>query len=126
VLVQAARELAEYFAGRRRQFETPLEPIGTAFQRSVWAALATIPYGRTLSYAALADALGRPGAARAVGAANARNPLSLFLPCHRVLGSGGALTGYAGGLERKRWLLAHEHQTSSTGGLRPPAGERDP
>jgi methylated-DNA-[protein]-cysteine S-methyltransferase len=109
ILARAAAELDAYFAGRLRQFTIPLAPVGTEFQRAVWAALADIEYGVTQTYAELARRLGRPGAARAVGAANARNPISLVLPCHRVVGSGGALTGYAGGLARKRWLLAHEH-----------------
>jgi len=108
VLNLAAAELAEFFAGARRTFTTPLAPSGTAFERSVWALLTTIPYGETRSYGALAAELGRPTAARAVGAANGRNPLSLFVPCHRVIGADGSLTGYAGGTEAKRWLLAHE------------------
>ena len=108
LLDQAAAELREYFGGTRRSFTTPLEPRGTEFQRAVWAALADIEFAGTRSYGQLAAAIGRPRAVRAVGAANGRNPLSLFLPCHRVIGSNGTLTGYAGGLERKRWLLAHE------------------
>jgi methylated-DNA-[protein]-cysteine S-methyltransferase len=108
LLDQAAAELCAYFAGRRRSFETPLAPRGTAFQRAVWSALATIPFGEVRSYSDLARLAGRPGAARAAGAANGRNPLSIFLPCHRVIGSDGSLTGYAGGLAAKRWLLDHE------------------
>jgi methylated-DNA-[protein]-cysteine S-methyltransferase len=108
LLDQAVTELHEYFSGARRSFTTPLDPRGTEFQRLVWAALAQIEFAGTRSYGQLATAIGRPRAVRAVGAANARNPLSLFLPCHRVIGSDGALTGYAGGLDRKRWLLAHE------------------
>lgn len=108
VLDLAARQLAEYFAGARRSFSVPLAPRGTAFQRAVWAALAEIAYGERCSYAALARALGAPRAVRAVGAANARNPLSIVLPCHRVIGSAGDLTGYAGGLTAKGWLLGHE------------------
>jgi methylated-DNA-[protein]-cysteine S-methyltransferase len=104
----AAAELREYFSGTRRSFTTPLEPRGTEFQRAVWAALADIEFAGTRSYGQLAAVIGRPRAVRAVGAANGRNPLSLFLPCHRVIGSDGTLTGYAGGLDRKRWLLAHE------------------
>lgn len=104
----AAAELHEYFSGTRRSFTTPLEPSGTEFQRAVWAALTDIEFAGTRSYGQLAAAIGRPRAVRAVGAANGRNPLSLFVPCHRVIGSDGTLTGYAGGLERKRWLLAHE------------------
>lgn len=108
VLVAARRQLEEYFAGQRRHFELPLAPRGTAFQREVWQALTAIPYGATTSYGALAASLGRPSASRAVGAANGRNPLGIIVPCHRVIGSAGALTGYAGGLERKQALLALE------------------
>lgn len=104
----ARRQLGEYFDGRRRRFDLPLRPAGTPFQRAVWQALLAIPYGSTRSYGELARLLGRPAAARAVGAANAKNPLGILVPCHRVLGCGGALTGYAGGAERKRWLLDHE------------------
>jgi methylated-DNA-[protein]-cysteine S-methyltransferase len=105
----AAREqLAEYFAGRRRRFELPLAPAGTAFQRRVWAALERIPFGETARYGELAEALGAPRAARAVGAANGRNPISIVVPCHRLVGADGTLTGYGGGLERKRFLLALE------------------
>jgi len=108
VLVAARRQLEEYFAGQRRHFDLPLAPRGTAFQREVWQALTAIPYGATTSYGALAASLGRPSASRAVGAANGRNPLGIIVPCHRVIGSAGALTGYAGGLERKQALLALE------------------
>lgn len=108
VLAEAARQLAAYFAGERTQFDLPLNPAGTAFQRTVWAALRTIPHGETRSYGALAAAIGRPGAARAVGAANARNPISIVVPCHRVIGAAGALTGFAGGLATKAALLALE------------------
>jgi methylated-DNA-[protein]-cysteine S-methyltransferase len=104
----AKEQLGAYFAGRRRRFDLALAPRGTAFQRQVWHALARIPFGSAVSYGDLAADLGRPAAARAVGAANGRNPLSIVLPCHRVLGADGALTGYAGGLSTKRWLLAHE------------------
>ncbi|MDC0716834.1 methylated-DNA--[protein]-cysteine S-methyltransferase [Nannocystis bainbridge] len=108
VLDVAARELDEYFAGRRRGFTMVLDPRGTAFQRAVWQALADIGFGEQRTYADLARAIGNPRAVRAVGAANGRNPLSIVLPCHRVVGTGGALTGYAGGLAAKQWLLAHE------------------
>jgi methylated-DNA-[protein]-cysteine S-methyltransferase len=101
----AAEQLGAYFAGELREFDLPLAPLGTPFQRAVWSALRDIPYGRTTSYAELAAAVGRPGAARAVGAANGRNPISIVIPCHRVIGAGGALTGYGGGLPRKRMLL---------------------
>ncbi len=108
ILRQARAQLQEYFAGRRRTFELPLSPQGTPFQRSVWMALATIPYGQTLSYAGLAARLGRPSAMRAVGAANGRNPLPIVLPCHRVIGANGALTGFGGGLPTKQYLLKLE------------------
>jgi methylated-DNA-[protein]-cysteine S-methyltransferase len=108
VLAAAARQIDGYFAGERRAFDLPLAPAGTPFQRAVWDALAAIPFGETRSYADLARAIGSPDAVRAVGAANGRNPLSIILPCHRVVGSAGALTGFAGGLTAKRWLLAHE------------------
>ncbi len=108
VLARAREQLAAYFAGELRAFELPLAPRGSEFQRKVWAALLEIPFGATTSYGALARRLGRPSAARAVGAANGRNPIAILVPCHRVVGASGALTGYAGGLERKRWLLAHE------------------
>ncbi len=108
VLAATAAQLAEYFAGVRTAFDLPLAPRGTAFQRAVWGELAAIPYGETRSYADVARALGQPSATRAVGAANGRNPLSIVVPCHRGVGSVGSLTGFAGGIEGKRWLLAHE------------------
>jgi methylated-DNA-[protein]-cysteine S-methyltransferase len=101
----AARQLAGYFAGQRTEFDLPLAPAGTDFQRRVWAALQTIPYGQTWSYAQLAEKIGRASAVRAVGMANGKNPISLVIPCHRVIGSDGSLTGYGGGLDRKRFLL---------------------
>jgi methylated-DNA-[protein]-cysteine S-methyltransferase len=108
VLVETERQLAEYFAGRRTRFELTLDPSGTEFQREVWSALLTIPFGETRTYAQIARQVGRPDAARAVGAATGRNPLSIVAPCHRVLGSTGALTGFAGGLDVKTRLLALE------------------
>ncbi|WP_343521096.1 methylated-DNA--[protein]-cysteine S-methyltransferase [Sphingomonas sp.] len=105
ILVQATAQVSEYFAGERRIFDVPLDFRGTEFQRSVWQALLTIPYGETRSYAQIARQIGRPTASRAVGAANGRNPVSIIAPCHRVIGTGGALTGFAGGLEAKRMLL---------------------
>jgi methylated-DNA-[protein]-cysteine S-methyltransferase len=108
VLELAAAQLLEYFAGRRRRFELPLAAAGTAFQRQVWAALAAIPWGELRSYAAIARAIERPTAVRAVGAANGRNPLPIVIPCHRVVGSNGSLTGFAGGLGIKRQLLELE------------------
>lgn len=110
MLAQAERELGDYFAGRRTEFSLPLAPRGTDFQRAVWRALARIPCGETRSYAEIARTVGRPDAVRAVGAANGRNPLSIVVPCHRVIGKGGALTGYAGGLPMKAWLLRHEQR----------------
>jgi len=101
-------QLAQYFAGHRREFSLPLHPSGTAFQLRVWEALRDIPYGETASYGATAVAIGTPTASRAVGMANGQNPISIVVPCHRVIGAAGALTGYAGGLEAKQWLLAHE------------------
>ncbi len=108
VLRETARQLGAYFARERTSFDLPLDPVGTAFQQSVWAALRTIPYGETRSYAAIARDIGRPSACRAVGAANGRNPISIVVPCHRVVGTGGALTGFAGGLAAKRRLLELE------------------
>lgn len=104
----AQAQLDEYFRGERRAFDLPLAPQGTPFQRQVWFALADIPYGQTRSYAQLATRLGRPTASRAVGAANGRNPLGILLPCHRVIGANGALTGFSGGLAAKRFLLRLE------------------
>ena len=110
LLEEAARQLSDYFGGRRRDFTLPLAPVGTPFQREVWAALREIPYGETRSYKDIACAVGRPRACRAVGMANNRNPLPIVVPCHRVVGASGALTGYAGGLEIKSKLLALEIQ----------------
>jgi methylated-DNA-[protein]-cysteine S-methyltransferase len=108
VLLEAERQLGEYFAGLRTAFALPLNPSGTPFQRKVWAALLTIPYGQTRSYGQIASQIGHPGAVRAVGAANGRNPVSIVAPCHRVIGSTGKLTGFAGGLAVKEQLLALE------------------
>jgi methylated-DNA-[protein]-cysteine S-methyltransferase len=108
VLSATAAQLAEYFAGARTQFDLPLAPRGTGFQEIVWRALVAIPFGETCSYGALARAIGRPAASRAVGAANGKNPISIIVPCHRVIAASGELTGYAGGLAAKQWLLAHE------------------
>jgi methylated-DNA-[protein]-cysteine S-methyltransferase len=112
MLVEAERQLSEYFAGRRKRFALKLDVSGTPFQRKVWNALLTIPFGETRSYAQIAKQIGHPSAARAVGAANGRNPLSIVAPCHRVIGSTGALTGFAAGLEVKARLLALEGATS--------------
>ena len=108
---EAARQLEAYFQGARQSFDLPVAPAGTSFQRTVWAAMAQIPYGETVTYGELAARIGRPGAARAVGRACGANPIPVILPCHRVVGKNGALTGYAGGLERKRLLLALERNS---------------
>jgi len=108
VLSRARRQLAEYFAGERTRFDLPLRSRGTPFQQRVWAALAGIPYGQTRSYAEVAAAVEHPRAVRAVGAANGRNPLPIVVPCHRVIGSNGMLTGFGGGIATKAWLLRHE------------------
>jgi methylated-DNA-[protein]-cysteine S-methyltransferase len=111
-LPETARQLAEYFGGKRRDFDLPMRLAGTDFQRRVWTHLADIRYGETLSYGELAKRIGNPNASRAVGLANGRNPIPILVPCHRVIGADGSLTGYGGGLERKRWLLAHEGKES--------------
>lgn len=115
VIAATIRQLDEYFAGMRTTFDLPLDPVGTAFQRDVWRALLTIPYGETRSYADIARAIGRPTATRAVGAANGRNPLPIVTPCHRVIGSNGTLTGFGGGLPNKQLLLALEQRVSAAG-----------
>lgn len=108
IFEQACQQLDEYFAGRRTTFELTLQPNGTAFQQQVWQALQHIPYGATLSYGELAKRIKRPKASRAVGAANGANPLPIVIPCHRVIGANGSLTGFGGGVATKEWLLAHE------------------
>ena len=108
VLARARQQLSEYFARARTTFELALDPPGTDFQRQVWAALRAIPYGTTVSYGELARRLGDVRATRAVGAANGKNPIPIIVPCHRVIGARGELTGFGGGLDRKRWLLEHE------------------
>ena len=113
LLQRAAQQLTEYFDARRRRFDLPLRPQGTAFQQAAWSALCDIPYGQTRTYAQQAAAIGRPKACRAVGMANHCNPLPLFIPCHRVIGAGGKLTGYAGGLAVKRFLLELEQASAS-------------
>jgi methylated-DNA-[protein]-cysteine S-methyltransferase len=107
-LREAARQLDQYFSGRLRKFELPLQLRGTEFQRRVWNALTTIPFGETRSYSQLARDIGNPSACRAVGLANGRNPIAVIVPCHRVIGADGSLTGFGGGLPRKQWLLRHE------------------
>jgi methylated-DNA-[protein]-cysteine S-methyltransferase len=108
LLDRVAGQLSEYFAGTLTRFDLPLNLDGTPFQRRVWEELVRIPFGETTSYGELARRVGRPGSARAVGAANGQNPVSIIVPCHRVIGSSGRLTGYGGGLHRKAWLLDHE------------------
>lgn len=108
VLDEAEKQLQAYFSGTRRDFDLPLAPVGTPFQRAVWDALRAIPYGETRTYAQLAASVGRPKACRAVGMANNRNPIAILIPCHRVIGADGSLTGYAGGLDAKKTLLALE------------------
>ncbi len=110
ILDEATRQLQAYFAGQRRDFDLPLEPAGTPFQRRVWRALCSIGFGQTISYGQLARRIGKPTGSRAVGAANGRNPIGLIIPCHRVIGADGSLTGYGGGLQAKAWLLGHESE----------------
>ena len=107
-LAKTRAQLDEYFAGNRQHFDLPLAPSGTTFQKAVWAALSEIPFGEVRSYGDIAKGIGKPSAVRAVGAANSRNPLPVVVPCHRVIGTDGSLTGFAGGLERKRQLLTLE------------------
>lgn len=114
LLVETERQLTEYFAGKRKAFSLALDPVGTDFQQKVWRALRTIPFGQTLSYGELAKQIGQPTASRAVGAANGRNPISIIVPCHRVIGASGQLTGFAGGLQIKAQLLTLEIQTSAS------------
>ena len=109
---EARKQLAAYFAGELTDFDLPLKMIGTEFQKSVWRELLNIPYGVTITYGELAERVGNPNSSRAVGAANGRNPISIIVPCHRVIGANGKLTGYGGGMERKEWLLAHESKRS--------------
>lgn len=109
---QARTQLEEYFAGRRTEFDLPINVPGTAFQQAVWQALRRIRYGSTMSYREVAEEVGSPKAVRAVGSANSRNPISIIVPCHRVVGSDGKLIGYAGGFNAKRWLLDHELATA--------------
>lgn len=117
-VAEVVRQLGEYFAGERRTFDLDLAPHGTDWQLQVWMALRDIPYGQTVNYGTIAARLGRPTASRAVGAANGRNPISIVVPCHRVIGANQSLTGYGGGLPRKHWLLARE-------GVRLPLGVPD-
>jgi methylated-DNA-[protein]-cysteine S-methyltransferase len=114
-LPEVARQLEEYFTGRRRTFDLPIRMEGTEFQRRAWRMLVEIPYGETRSYGEQARRIGNPNASRAVGLANGRNPIPIVVPCHRVIGADGSLTGFGGGIERKRWLLEHEGRS---GGVR--------
>ena len=112
MVAQAVRQLEEYFAGERTEFDVPLDPVGTEFQQQAWQVLRTIPFGHTMSYGEQAARLGDRNKSRAVGAANGRNPISIIVPCHRVVGSTGKLTGFAGGLGTKEWLLRHERRAN--------------
>lgn len=114
LLQQACQQLTEYFAGQRQQFELPLAPAGTDFQQAVWHALQAIPYGEHRSYKDISLAINNPNAMRAVGAANGRNPITIIIPCHRVIGASGKLVGYTGGMDRKVWLLNHEAKVSQS------------
>ncbi len=112
ILLECKKQLHEYFSGRRRKFELPLKLTGTEFQKSVWKALQKIPYGKTVSYLDIAKTIENPKAVRAVGMANSKNKIPIIIPCHRVIGENGKLTGYAGGIWRKQWLLEHEDKYS--------------
>ena len=112
---ECLKQIDEYFRGDRREFFLNLQPVGTYFQKSVWRQLEKIPYGKTTSYGKIADVIGKPNASRAVGSANGKNPLAIIVPCHRVIGSDGSLTGYGGGVWRKRWLIGFER-----GEIQPP------
>jgi methylated-DNA-[protein]-cysteine S-methyltransferase len=116
IAAHAARQLEEYFGGARRAFDVPLDPVGTEFQQAAWQALRAIPYGETVSYGEQANMLGDRNKARAVGAANGKNPIPIVVPCHRVVGSNGHLTGFAGGLDTKAWLLDHEFKIRAAAG----------
>ena len=108
-------QLGEYFAGERREFDVPIKLAGTPFQQRVWQELVRIPFGTTITYGELAERVGKPAASRAVGNANGRNPISILVPCHRVIGSNGKLTGYAGGVDKKKWLLGWERRAMGAG-----------
>ena len=113
ILSECVRQLSEYFDGSRKNFDLPVQQHGTDFQQSVWNSLTDIPFGKTVSYADIAKKINNPKSVRAVGAANGKNKVWIIIPCHRVIGSDGSLTGYAGGLERKKWLLEHEKSKTS-------------
>lgn len=109
---KAVRQIREYFEGKRREFDVVIDPQGTPFQKAVWRQLLKVPYGRTASYGDIARSVGNPRAVRAVGGANGRNPIAIIVPCHRIIGSDGSMTGYGSGIWRKEWLLDHEGRTS--------------
>jgi methylated-DNA-[protein]-cysteine S-methyltransferase len=117
ILIIAQRQLDEYFSGSRQQFDLSIDPEGTEFQRRVWKQVTGVGYGSTKSYVEIAREVKSENSSRAVGMANGRNPLPIIIPCHRIIGNNGKLTGYAGGLERKKWLLLHEQQNSGNSGL---------
>lgn len=117
ILIVAQKQLEEYFSGNRQQFDFPIEPEGTEFQRYVWKLVAGVDYGSTKSYVEIAREVKSENSSRAVGMANGKNPLPIIIPCHRIIGHNGKLTGYAGGLERKKWLLLHELRNSGNCGL---------
>ncbi|HWA38918.1 MAG TPA: methylated-DNA--[protein]-cysteine S-methyltransferase [Burkholderiales bacterium] len=123
---RASRELEEYFSGRRKKFDLPLAAEGTPFQRAVWREIAKVPFGETITYAELARRAGFPGSARAAGAATGRNPIGVIVPCHRIVGTNGSLTGYAGGLDRKKALLALEGLAPSPSRRRPLRAAAEP
>ena len=125
VLLAARTQILEYFAGERTAFDLPLEPEGTNFQKRVWQELLAIPFGVTWSYGQLAARIGRPHASRAVGMANGRNPIAIIIPCHRVIGSDGKLTGYGGGLPAKQWLLEHERSRAQPYLIQRPSSRSD-
>lgn len=112
ILAQAVSELGEYFAGKRRTFDVPVRTMGTEFQQAVWQALRQIPYGQTINYGEQARRIGKPAAVRAVGGANGKNPVGIIVPCHRVIGADGSLTGFGGGMDAKAWLLNHERSNA--------------
>ena len=117
ILIDAKNQLDEYFSGSRQRFDLPIDPAGTEFQRIVWKHVAAVNFGATKSYVDIAREVNSENSSRAVGMANGRNPLPIIIPCHRIIGQNGKLTGYAGGLERKKWLLLHELNNSGNGGL---------
>ncbi|MGG6265093.1 methylated-DNA--[protein]-cysteine S-methyltransferase [Leptolyngbya sp. AN03gr2] len=124
LFIKAENQLKEYFAHQRQQFDLPLDPVGTPFQKQVWKELSKIPFGETITYGTLANRIGIPTAYRAVGAANGRNPISIVVPCHRVIATNGKMTGYAGGVDRKQWLLKHEQASINSHPMQHPLIEQ--